>query len=147
MKASRSSSLLLLDLLGGASHGPRHHLKYLWTGEQQVCREAFLFLHEVSDDRLQRVRETFSDPEIVAVKPHGNAGRLPPNATDMATARGALMFLIRYVEENGMPSPGRDRRLDDGNHHHLPPNTTLREVYDIYRENLPEGMLFVRMCS
>jgi hypothetical protein len=129
----------IIGFIGGAGV-PGRQVTLLWKADVPVCRAAFLWLHQISERRVREVRAEFLREQPVMAQEHGLEGRQPNNRVQQHTARRAPIFLGRYVADKGMPSPGRDRRRNDGQEQHLPTSFTIKKVYADYQDGLGQGI-------
>ena len=72
----------------------------------QVCKETFLFLHDIGDYRLRTIRAHYVAHGLVP-RTHGHIGRTEPNALVLEDVKGIITFVMQCVESNGVLLPGR----------------------------------------
>ena len=71
-----------------------------------MCKKTFLFLHNTGEFRF-RVLKTHYLTEGLVPRIHGHAGRTAPNMLVLEDVRGIVLFVLQYVETNGILLPGR----------------------------------------
>lgn len=132
--------VFFLIILGAYGYGDNRS-KILFThncDHPVVCRAAFLWIHEVSHNLVESVRRTIRDRGLV-IQPHGRTRSQPGNRIPMEDCRLALDFLMNFAEAHGMPSPGRDRRINDSACLYLPPTFKKIDIWRLYLDALDEG--------
>ena len=102
-----------------------------WHGGRRVCRKTFLFLHTISDKRLQNLQRSMKENEL-APRRHGNLRRLPPNAISFTDTQRVVEFLQIYSEANAILLPGRIPGYKRTDVQLLPSSTTKRLVLEQY---------------
>lgn len=137
--------VFFLVILGAYGQGDnRSNIRFAYNCDHPVvCREAFQWIHEVSHNLVHSVRRTIRDRGLV-IQPHGRVRAQPGNRIPMEDCRRALDFLMNFAEAHGMPSPGRDRRINDSACLYLPPTFKKINIYRLYLDALEEGIF--RFC-
>lgn len=119
----------------------RHQLKkrerntsFFFHNGIQVCKQTFLFLHDIGDYRLRAIRAHYIAHGLVP-RTHGHTGRTAPNALVLEDVKGIITFVMQYVESNGVLLPGRVPGYKRDDIKLLPSNCTKRAVWMLYQEN------------
>ena len=100
----------------------------------QVCKQTFLFLHDIGDYRLRAIRAHYIVHGLVP-RTHGHTGRTAPNALVLEDVKGIITFVMQYVESNGVLLPGRVPGYKRDDVKLLPSNCTKRAVWMLYQDS------------
>jgi hypothetical protein len=114
----------------------RQKFDYRINSDREVCRDAFLFYHDESLKRLQRLKEALSEKPITPPV-HANVGNKSPNAYTDAEREAVKSFILNFSEIHGLPDPGRDVRKGKGRLRvFLPSILNYTSVHRCYKESL-----------
>lgn len=108
----------------------REFTTYLHQG-LPVCRQVFLFLHNVGPRAFKTIRMSCRHDGI-APRVHGNKRRLPPNALSFEETRGVVAFIQNYAEEHAIMLLGRVPGYRKTDLQLLPCHTTKYLVWKVY---------------
>lgn len=98
---------------------------YLIKG-QRVCRETYMFCHQIKVKRLKRLLKMYNDNGLVA-KAHGNANKIAKNATSFSDTKYVVKFLINYAERHAICLPGRSSTVFNTNLKLLPSSDSKKK--------------------
>ena len=119
-------------------HKPKQRQKnkmVFYHNGYQVCRNTFLFLHNIGKFRLDAIKRRYVTEGMVP-RIHGHSGRTAPNALVLEDVRCILQFMMEYVETNGILLPGRIPGYKRDDIQLLPSSTTKRAVWLLYQESV-----------
>ena len=105
----------------------RHQHSTFLYGERQLCLKTFLFLHDISTKKYKALKKHYHENGI-AIRQHGNEGRLPTNTLARDDIDKLLTFLDNYSEENAILLPGRIPGYKRDDWKLLPSSTTKRMI-------------------
>jgi hypothetical protein len=112
----------------------RQKFEYRINIDRPVCREAFLFYHGETLDRLKRLQQCLMEAPVCPPL-HGNVGRQPASTYSLQDKELAKMFIVSFAEKQGLPDPGRDVRKGKGKLRILLPSvlnyTSIHRIYEI----------------
>ena len=100
---------------------------------KQLCRQAFLFLVNISKTKLQNLRDHYNQ-EGLQSRRHGNVGRAPPNSHSFETRETVTNFIKNYADNHGIVLPGRIPQYRDLSIILLSSAETKLNVYRFYKE-------------
>lgn len=112
---------------------------YLIKG-QQVCRDTYMFCHQIKIKRLKRILKMYNDSGLVA-KVHGNAKKIAKNATSFTDAKYVVNFINNYAEQHAIYLPGRSSTVYNTNLKLLPSSDSKKKIYDIYNQSFTGDMV------
>lgn len=112
---------------------------YLIKG-QQVCRETYLFCHQIKVKRLKRLLKTYNENGLVA-RVHGNANKVAKNVTSFTDTQYVVKFLRNYAEQHAIYLPGRSSTVFNTNLKLLPSSDSKKKIYAIYQQSFREDMV------
>ena len=81
LMAEMQQQMLLSDTVKRGSVRERQSVKFFHRG-QEICLNAFLFIHDISESRYRRVRQHYVENGLTP-RQHKLAGKPPPNACAM----------------------------------------------------------------
>ena len=117
-------------------HKPKQRQKnrmVFYHNGYQVCRNTFLFLHNIGKFRLDAIKRRYVTEGMVPRIHH--SGRTAPNALVLEDVRCILQFVMEYVETNGILLPGRIPGYKRDDIQLLPSSTTKRAVWLLYQDS------------
>lgn len=91
----------------------RKKFNYRISIDRPVCKTVFLFYFGETSKRLDRLKSYVSGKSI-DMPVHGNSGRTPINAYNMADKENVKSFISNFTDIHGLPDPGRDVRKGKG---------------------------------
>ena len=100
----------------------------------RVCKNTFLFLHDIGNFRLKAIRAHYLSEGLVP-RIHGHTGRTAPNALVLGDIKGLITFVMHYVESNGILLPGRIPGYKRDDIKLLPSSCTKRAVWMLYQDS------------
>ena len=100
----------------------------------RVCRKTFLFLHNIGEFRFKAIKAHCLSEGLVA-RTHGHAGRVAPNSLMLEEVKDIILFVLQYVEVNGILLPGRIPGYKRDDIKLLPSSTTKKAVWSLYQDN------------
>ena len=100
---------------------------------RKLCRQAFLFLINISKTKLQNLRQHYNQ-EGLQSRRHGNVGRAPPNSHLFETRETVKNFIENYADNHGVILPGRIPGYRDASIILLSSAETKLNVYRFYKE-------------
>lgn len=113
---------------------PRKHqtFEYCINIDRPVCRHTFLFYHEETIKRLERLQKHLTCDSHQPLM-HGNSGRKPATYYDAVDVEAIVSFMLNLAENHGLPDPGRDIRKGKGRLRILLPSimnyTSVHQLY------------------
>ncbi|XP_078314026.1 uncharacterized protein LOC111104843 isoform X3 [Crassostrea virginica] len=105
--------------------------------DREVCKDAFLFLHDIGEKYLKNLVKHMKTNGI-RPRTHGNSGKKPHNALSFEEIKFVVQFIKRYSEDNGLPMPAAPRGRDTEPPTFLPCSTSKREIHYMYAEACQE---------
>ena len=96
----------------------------------QICKKTFLFIHNIGDFRLRALRAQYLKEGLVP-RVHGHNGRTAPNALILQDVKEIILFIMQYVENNGILLPGRIPGYKRDDIKLLPSSCTKRGVWEL----------------
>ena len=105
---------------------------------QQICRETFKYMHNISIDKLSALIRHYKENGITP-RTHKNSKKLPYNTLSFETTKYVVDFIINYAECHAIMLPGRTPDFWNHDVKLLPTNCTKRSVYDIYVSVIKEA--------
>ena len=100
---------------------------------RKLCRQAFLFLINISKTKLQNLRQHYNQ-EGLQSRRHGNVGRAPPNSHLFETREIVKNFIENYADNHDVILPGRIPGYRDASIVLLSSAETKLNVYRFYKE-------------
>ena len=100
----------------------------------RVCKNTFLFLHDIGNFRLKAIRAHYLSEGLVP-RIHDHTGRTAPNALVLGDIKGLITFVMHYVESNGILLPGRIPGYKRDDIKLLPSSCTKRAVWMLYQDS------------
>ena len=100
----------------------------------RVCKNTFLFLHDIGNFRLKAIRAHYLSEGLVP-HIHGHTGRTAPNALVLGDIKGLITFVMHYFESNGILLPGRIPGYKRDDIKLLPSSCTKRAVWMLYQDS------------
>ena len=91
----------------------RKKFNYRISIDRPVCKTVFLFYFGETSKRLDRLKSYVSGKSI-DMPVHGNSGRTPINAYNMADKENVKSFISNFTDIHGLADPGRDVRKGKG---------------------------------
>ena len=91
----------------------RKKFDYRISIDRPVCKTVFLFYYGETSKRLDRLKSYVSG-KTIGMPIHGNSGRTPTNAYNIADKETVKSFIINFTAIHGLPDPGRDVRKGKG---------------------------------
>lgn len=134
---------LLSDQIEDAAKRRRVSTDYIFHG-YHVCRQAFCFIHGISDKRLKALKTHYHNNGLVS-RIHGNTRRVPHNVTDTKTVQHLKTFIWNYGNINGLVLPGRVPGYKDDDVVLLSSSHNKRHIFDIYKEKSVTYNLFCQL--
>ena len=98
--------------------------------DREVCKDAFLFLHDIGEKYLKNLVKHMKTNGI-RPRTHGNSGKKPNNALSFEEIKFVVQFIKRYSEDNGLPMPAAPRGRDTEPPTFLPCSTSKRDIHDM----------------
>lgn len=134
------SKVFFMTILGvcGLSENQSNY-KYVFDAKTTICSKAFMFIHQCGANKIKDVKKRILERGLV-FSPHRNTGQKSNFRASIDVCRAAFIFFMRFSKDEGMPSPGRDRRLDDTMDIYLPTSLVKEDVYRKYRSCFPENI-------
>ena len=102
----------------------RSFTTFLHNG-QHVCQKTYQFFLGIGKDRLTAVKESYLSNGL-STRVHGNAGKLPHNATSFESIQDIVRFISNYAEQNALLLPGRTPRHKKDDIKILPSSTSKK---------------------
>lgn len=100
---------------------------YLIKG-QRVCRETYMFCHQIKVKRLKRLLKMYNDNGLVAKVHHGNAKKIAKNSTSFSDTKYVVKFLINYAEQHAICLLGRSSTVFNTNLKVLPSSDSKKNL-------------------
>lgn len=100
---------------------------------RHVCRDGFLFLHDIGTKHLKNLRKHLLDNGPVP-RQHGLVGRTPQNTYPYEVTYDAVHFIRNYAELFGIPQPAARRGRADNPQIYLPASQNYTTVHSKYVE-------------
>ena len=113
----------------------RQKFEYQINVDRPVCREAFLFYHDETKKRLERLQDCLNDSPI-SPPLHGNTGRQPISTYSLSDRELARTFITNFAEIQGLPDPGRDVRKGKCLRILLPSVLNYTSIHKLYDANI-----------
>lgn len=114
---------------------------------QPVCRDTFMFCHQIKVKRLKRLKKMYNDNGLVA-KVHGNTMKKAHNVTTFMDTQFVLKFLQNYAEQHAIYLPGRSSTVYNTSLKLLPSSDSKVKIYNVYKESfiaeMPEKPVSLR---
>ena len=103
-----------------------------YFGGNRVCKETFLFVHEIGPKRYKNLVAHFDKNGLIS-RMHGNTKRLPANTTSLERTKSIYNFIKNFSTIHALPLPGRlPHQFSDEKALLLPTHMTKRFVYREY---------------
>lgn len=104
-----------------------------YYGGKRVCKETFLFVHQMGPKRYKNLVAHFDKDGLVS-RVHGNTKQLPANIISLETTKSVYHFIENFATIHALPLPGRlPSQFSDEKALLLPTHMTKRFVYREYR--------------
>lgn len=100
---------------------------------RHVCRDGFLFLHDICTKHLKNLRKHLLDNGPVP-RQHGLVGHTPQNTYPYEVTYDAVHFIRNYAELFGIPQPAARRGRADNPPIYLPASQNYTTVHSKYVE-------------
>ena len=113
----------------------KHQHSTFLHGGRRVCLKTFLFQHDISTKKYEALKKYYHKNGI-AIRQHGNEGRLPANTLARDDIDKLLTFLDNYSEENAILLPGRIPGYKRDDCKLLPSSTTKRMIWLKYKDSI-----------
>nr|XP_022337269.1 uncharacterized protein LOC111133299 [Crassostrea virginica] len=89
----------------GMDSSQRKRQRYMYSyDDREVCKEAFLVLHDIGEKHLKNLGKHVKLNGPVP-RSHGNKGKKPKHALLFLDIKRVVNFIVRYSEECGLPLP------------------------------------------
>ena len=89
----------------GMDSSQRKRQRYMYSyDDREVCKEAFLVLHDIGEKHLKNLVKHVKLNGPVP-RSHGNKGKKPKHALLFLDIKRVVNFIVRYSEECGLPLP------------------------------------------
>ncbi|XP_071948388.1 uncharacterized protein [Antedon mediterranea] len=104
----------------------------------KVCRQAFEFLHCISNCQLTAICKHFKENGVTP--PRKNSGGRNKTALSHSDVKHVVTFLETYAERNGYALPGKTMgvRCDDSRMRLLPTCKTKKAIFKVYEQQMIE---------
>jgi hypothetical protein len=79
---------------------------------RQVCKQAFMFLHDLGEKQLKNIAKHLKSNGIVPPV-HGNTGKVPSTTYPFEVVRDVVQFISNHAEVHGLPQPAARRGRAD----------------------------------
>jgi len=104
---------------------------------QEVCKKAFIFLHDTSEKQFKSITKHLKDNGPVPMI-HGNTGKVPKSTYPFEVTYEAIQFIKNFAEIHGLPQPSARCGRADIPPIYLPASYNYKIVHDIYVKSLME---------
>ena len=106
---------------------------YCYDGTRSVCKDGFLFLHDLGGKHLKNLQKHLKDN---GPKPreHGLVGRPPATTYPFDVVNDAVRFLKIFAEIHGIPQPAAPRGRANNPPIYLPASLNYKIVHSKYVE-------------
>ena len=121
--------MVILGQLAASQHAS-HRTNFSFGGHR-ICRETFLFLHNISTKRLKALQSHYGSNGLTP-RVHKNKKWLPHNTTPFLTVQDIVRFLLNLAQEQGLVLPGRVPGYHRTDIQLLPSSTTKLAVWKKY---------------
>ena len=132
----------------GMDSSQRKRQRYMYSyDDREVCKEAFLVLHDIGEKHLKNLVKHVKLNGPVP-RSHGNKGKKPKHPLLFLDIKRVVNFIVRYSEECGLPLPAVPHG-NDANQSPvlLPASSTKVDIHSKYKSVCEESNeRFVLLC-
>ena len=108
------------------------HVTYSYTfNHQQVCKQAFMFLHDIGEKQLKNMSKHLKVNVLVPIV-HGSKGKLPSTTYPFEVVQAALQFIGNHAEVHGLPQPSARHGRAETPPIYLPASQNFKIAHQCY---------------